>query len=430
MKKSLTLFIVAALALGIGFAYATPMLIVPMDVEFYPRVPVGPKADFTVDVVYANFDTAKFQFDSPVYNEEGQLNHTETYPAINVTYNVVLNVTNTAYTPATLYEVSFAAAQNISVQQSILGGSIYDYGYTPNNPFGAIVDGVYLDGKWVNVTWIPQVQYEDNGTMVTVPYPECLISLTQARWLNGIISGPLSPDEVEAFSVDHTLNGTIPELPENASSTGTWFEGVPIAEYYNQTGTPLVTEMYVNGVWVDVTDRVMVSNTQPMITATNMLVNEVSTVGAQPYQNMNSTVGPVTALPTWGDWGSGKAFFTFPWNWANQHFNNTFAPHESKLIAFNHTQFFILNPEDAPPTKGIEALQTGNITIYASASNYLNNTPINGTYQNTVSTANQITELHLEKTQNGYLYNKILAGNQTFQPINNLEVTIAPRNTP
>jgi hypothetical protein len=56
------------------------------------------------------------------------------------------------------------------VQQSILGGEIYGTVTYPDNCwfrthlFGGIVDGVYLDGKWVNVTWIPEGRYWIDGS--------------------------------------------------------------------------------------------------------------------------------------------------------------------------------------------------------------------------------------------------------------------------
>jgi hypothetical protein len=265
-----------------------------------------------------------------------------------------------------------------------------------------------------------------------------LYALTDARMndprINNescIISGPLNPYEVRDFSADHTINGTIPELPANASDTGVWFEGVPIAEYYDQNGNPLITMMYINGAWVDVTGRVTVDKTQPMTTVSNMLVNEVLTFAAQPYVNMNSTVGPVTTLPTWGDWGAGGCYFWMPWEYGNARFNSTFAPHESKLIAFNHTQpFCMMTPQD-PPNNGIAGLKTGDLKLYTSASNYISNQPVNGTFCNTVSTTTQIKDLHFELTPKGYLYNNILAANEVFQPGNsNLEVKIAPRTEP
>ncbi len=420
-----------------GIAYAAPMLIVPMNVQPFPQVLEGVKAEFGVDVVYANIETVDYQFIDPDYNIDGSLNHTVTNSATNVTYNIVLNVTNLSDEPATLYEVSFAARQDVNVQDSILGGTIYDFGYNPYNSywasrkFGGIVDGVYLDGNWVNVTWLPQVQYDYNGTLVTVSYPECLFSLAQARWQDSIIQGPLSPEEIETYSQDHTINGTIPDIPTNASETGTWFEGVPITEYYDQTGHPLVTMMYINGAWVDVTGRVTVDNAQPMTTVSNMLVNEVMTFNAQPYGNMNSTLGPITTLPTWGDWGNMKTVFWFPWDYSSQPFNSTFAPHESRLIAFNHTQTFGRSSPDSPPANGLTALQTGTLDLYASASNYITNWPVNGTYYDTVSTTTQVKQIQFQTTPNGYLYNNILAANQILQKGNSAyEVIVVPRTEP
>lgn len=437
MKKELSLVLIAILALGVGIGYAAPMLIVPVDIQLYPHVPEGPKAEFSVNAVYAKINTVDFQDSSPYYNQDGTVNHTETYPATNVSYCVVLNITNTADTSATLYEVNFAAAQDVTVKDSILGGTIYDNGFHSSNlgafkHFGGITDGVYLDGKWVNTTWIPYSYYEENGTLIQEPYPECLYRITNAYLSsNSVFSGPLTPNEVPAFSADHSINGTIPELPSNASETGIWFEGIPIAEYYSLSGQSLVTMMYINGAWVDVTGRVTTNQPQPMTTATNTLVNEVLSLGAQPYINMNKTVGPVTALPTWGSWGAGKTYFWMPWEWASQPFNNVFAPHESRLVLFNHTQTFIMTTPDQPPSQGIAALKTGNITLYASVSNYITNWPVNGTYYNTISTVTQAKQVQLQQTSDGYLYNAILADNQTFQPGNSrLEVTVAPRTEP
>jgi hypothetical protein len=402
MKKSLSLVLIAILAFGFGIAYAAPMLIAPIDVQLYPQVTEGPKAKFSIDVVYAEF----------AYTSD----------KTKINYDVVLNVTNMADTPATLYDITFAAAQTVTVQDSILGGTIYDNGWTSaSKHFGAIVNGVYLDGDWVNTTWIPNFYDEINGTQTKVPYPLCLYRITQASLYGGISSGPLTPDNVAVYSADHTVNGTIPELPVNASDTGIWFEGVPIAEYYDYQGNPLITMMYINGAWVDVTDRVTVDSAKPMVTASGMLVNQVLSLGEQPYRNMNSTVGPVVSLPTWGDWGVGGSYYWFPWDWASQPFNSTFAPHESRLIRLNNVQ----------QPSSLSSLESGNITLYASASNYIINKPINGTYLNTVSTTTQIKQLQLQQTDDRYLYNAILSDSQVFKQGNSrLEVTVAPRTEP
>ncbi len=431
MKKSLTLVLVAALALGIGVAYASPMLIYPSEVQLYPRIIEGPKAVFNIDIMYAHFNTTDNLRTNTFYNQDGTINHTETYQATDLNYNVVLNITNTADTPATLYDVTFAAAQQVKVHNSILGGTILGGTLNANDTdsqiglgyyrhFGGVINGVYLDGQWVNTTWIPNFFDEVNGTYVKVPYPLNIYCITQASWYGGYMSGPINPDEIAAFKADHTINGTIPELPQNSNRTGTWFEGVPITEYYDFSGKPILTEMYINGAWVDVTNRVTANQTQPMLTVANMLVNQVLPLGEQPYQNMNSTIGEITTLPTWGDWDAGRAYCWFPWDWASQPFNNTFGPHESKLIALNNTQA----PSD------LAALYQETVTLYASASNYINNQPINGTYLDTASTATQLIQVHLEKTFDGYLFNKILSNNQTFVQVNALEVKVASENTP
>lgn len=440
MKFAVKLALIAVLATTVGIAFASPLLYTSLDIKPFPRIPEGPKADFSVNVVYASFNPVDWQYTTTEYDWSG-VPTTKTYPATNVSYNVVLNVTNLSDQPATVYEFAFTAAHDISVKQSILGGTIYEYGpyaessIFPSVDFGGIIDGAYLDGRWVNVTWIPTGYYEIDGTWIPTPYPECLIALTRAYWHGGITGGPLTPDDLRAFSADHTINGTIPDLPANATETGIWFEGIPIAEYYDLTGNPLVTMMYINGSWVDVTGRVTVDKTQPLMVATDTLVNNVLTVGAQPYKNYgyNTTIGPITALPSWGDWDVGRGYSWVPGLWEDHlnGFNNTWAPHESRLIMFNNTQPFVEFPEGAPPSNGLVALQSGNIKLYASVSNYINNWPVNGTYYNTASTATQVTQLHLDKTPNGYVYNAVLADNQTFQPGNSsIEVTIAPRTQP
>ncbi|MFB3889266.1 MAG: hypothetical protein ACE14S_07220 [Candidatus Bathyarchaeia archaeon] len=454
MKTSIKLTLVALLALGIGVAYASPMLITPMNIQPLPRVLEGPKAEFSVNVVYANFSTTDWQYTYTEY-DEARNPTSKTDPATNLTYNVVLNVTNISDKPATVYEVAAALGKDISVQQSILGGSISIYdtaepypdnGIFPSQLFGGIVDGVYLDGKWVNITWIPEGRYLPDGTWQSMPYPDCLTALTQAFWrtywhgvaYDGAISGPLNPDEVRDFSANHAINGTVPNLPANASETGVWFEGVPIAEYYDLTGNPLITEMYINGSWVDVTGRVTVDNMQPFMIGEGMLINIALPLGWQPtesyaidYYNKTGTAAPIATLPRWGSWGGGRGYAWIPGDWGNYYlsgFNSTWGPHESRLIIVSGTQ---MHTEGYMSDKINAALESGKLKLYSSVSNYVNVWPVNGTYYNTASTAIQTIQLQLEKTPSGYVYNAILADDQTFQPgKSSIEVTIAPRTQP
>ncbi|MCW4018547.1 MAG: hypothetical protein NWF00_07725 [Candidatus Bathyarchaeota archaeon] len=458
MKKSIRLTLIAFLALGIGMAYASPMLITPIDVKPYPRVPEGPKADFSVEVVYANFTPYDYLHNTTEYpnaTEYGDLGNpvNVTYPSKNVDDTVVLNVTNLSDKPATMYEIAFTAATEISVHQSILGGEIYgtviypDNGWFRTHLYGGIIDGVYLDGRWVNVTWIPEGRYWVDGSWQSMPYPDCLIGITQTYWTTtwdgeeyeSIMHGPLTPDEARAFSADHTLNSTVPTLPDNASENGVWFEGVPIAEYYDLKGNPLITMMYINGSWVDVTGRVTVDTMQPFMVASDMLQNLVYTVGMPPnelyyadYYNETGTRAPLSALPKWGDWGNGRCYSWLPFGWESNlnGFSNIWAPHESKLIRFNDTSLHLYTLGDT--LAGLDALlQTGKLTMYASASHYVDNWLVNGTYYNTAATATQTIELQFENTTNGYVYNAILADDQTFQlHTSRIEVVVAPRTEP
>lgn len=104
MRTSIKLIIVAFLALCIGIGYATPLLLKPTSVTsviLYPNVPGGPKSDFSVDVVYANFNPVNFQYTRTDYNQAGTPSSV-TYPAINVSYSIVLNVTNLSNKPASV----------------------------------------------------------------------------------------------------------------------------------------------------------------------------------------------------------------------------------------------------------------------------------------------------------------------------------------
>ncbi len=96
------LITVAVLALLSGTAFATPMLIVPLDVKPYPHVSEGPKADFSIDILYANLTVIEWQQNQtvqkwvadPATGNYSSVNVTESIPFTNVTYTVIANVTN------------------------------------------------------------------------------------------------------------------------------------------------------------------------------------------------------------------------------------------------------------------------------------------------------------------------------------------------
>lgn len=396
MRTGIKLLIAAVFSLSIGIAFASPLLVSELAKPF-PVVPEGPKADFSVEIVYANFSIV----DGTITNTIGEgtpFNHTETYPYTNVTYMVVLNVTNLSELEAKISEVTFTAAENISIIPSALGGFSFERAGGPGANFGGVVKGIWLDNEWLNVTWIPGTEY------------------------------PLSLFRI--MTPQHQVASSVPSLPENATEIGTWIEGVPIAEYYSGDALER-TQIYINGAWVDVTGRVRVDNAQPTVMAMHTLANRVQTFGGWPYRNVgNTSIGPVTELPSWKMYnGNGPSF-----RWINTTgFSNVWAPGQSRLITLWSTVMHVYTEEDQRLSLDsvINALKAGEINLYASVSSYITNWLVEGTYYNTVTTATYLQRVNVQDTGNGYVYNTALAENQEFQPDqNNIEVFIATKEPP
>ena len=393
MQTATKILIAAVCSLAIGVAFASPLLISDLALP-YPEVPEGPKANFDVEIVYANFSIAKGTMETVETNMVDIW--TSTYPYINVTYMVVLNVTNLADFEARISEVSFAAAEDIKIVDSALGGYSFERAGGPGVNFGGVVKGVWLDNEWVNVTWIPGVNYPMNLFMVLTP--------------------------------QHLVSDIIPALPDNATETGTWIEGVPIAEYYGNQNLEQ-TQIYINGAWVDVTGRVRPEYPQPTMMATHTLASRVSqNFGGLPYKNVgNTTVGPITDYPGWKMYnGNGPSY-----RWVDTSaFRNVWAPGQSRLITLWSTvmQSYSKESQMESLNAAIDCLHAGTIKLYASASSYIVNQPVEGVYYNTVSTSTYLKQVNVKEAENGYLYNVALAENQAFQPDQNgIEVFIVPK---
>ncbi len=364
MEFKLKLVAVAVLALLAGTAFAAPMLVV--DVRPFPRIPEGPKANFAVDIVYANFNII-------------EVNATETQ----FTYTIVANVTNLSDKIGYLYEAGFVAAQHLEQLDSALGGQYIDphdlsypsYATAPGR--GGLVDGIYLDGNWLNKTWIP-------GT----DYPSNLISIIN--------------DENNA---EYTPLSAVPALPENASETGIWIEGVPIAEYYGGAGIT-ATHIYVNGSWVDVTGRVQPHNPQPFLLSSNPIAYTILTPSVAIYADAANTV---TTVPTMG-WqrGMGNAYQYI----GGRGFDRSWLPNQSRLLIFNGT---VTLSSDDFNNHIAKTLENGTVDIYGSATSYINDKPVDDTFTNTCYTATALETVTLQKTSEGYLYNTALAPDQYFQ---------------
>jgi hypothetical protein len=178
--------LVAILAVFSGLALAAPLLISHIE----PAVVwvQGPKANLSLNVVYANFTVLPATADIPLpdwydSNRDGAPSR--------ISYNVVLNVTNNSN------ETAIVDMLYISAGPTFRPGTVL---WNPQPTIERTVEGVYLDGKWVNTTWIPSNQ---------------------------------------------SLAG------------GYWRQGVDVRSVYTN-GNLTQTYMRISGQWIDVTNRVSV----------------------------------------------------------------------------------------------------------------------------------------------------------------------------
>jgi hypothetical protein len=383
MKIAAKLILAAVLSLSVGIAAATPLMISELNIIPFPRIPEGPKANFEVSTVYADFEVQEHA--SNIVSGGLNLNV--------VNYDVILNVTNHSDFPARLSGVNLVAAENVSAIPSIAGGmSVAAGGGKTGSGCNGFVEGVWLDDNWLNVTWRPDGEW---------PL---------------FLSGP-----------NDTITTTIPVLPENATETGKWIEGVHLWEAHNTTitnaQTTITTEDYifVNGTWVDVTGRIRVDNPTPYVVATNSLLSSMLLFDSENYGNYANKTQFDEAMAQRND----------PWFmsvmqdvWAGADgFDNYWQPHESRLI-------HITGQVDVGVNAGLESLTDGQITLYASVSSYLRDREeLRTYYENTFATVTDLKVVTVQKTTTGYLYNTVLSENETFHYDQfGVEAFIAPRS--
>lgn len=427
MKIALKLLTAALLSLTIGIACASPLLISELTIKPYPRIPDGPKADTSVSVIYANFiisagNTALNNISTSILD-----------------YEVVLNVTNLSDLGNKVTRLGLTVAQDIAAVpaavgflESLGGANSTTGGYSGGGTMqtatsddlvkgtrwsqwseysdgqrraggSGLVTGVWLDGKWTNVTWVPGTDYPK--------WPEReAISTTP----------PHMPSHSETWP---TLK-TVPPLPEIATTEGTWVEGVPIIEMHNittaqgkTTGITTATAIFINGTWVDVTGRVRTANEQLYIRATNTIAAEIHYFGTEPpislTQSLSSGTLPLgttayAPVTTYTKSGDGQ-------------FNDYWAPHQSRLILLKGTREIL-------PNWGLDSLATGKIWLLAEQFNQVQDPNVNSTALYTYSGSHWLNQVQLQQTTNGYLYNT-LGENQMFVSDQfSVEIFIKPRS--
>jgi hypothetical protein len=81
-------------------------------------------------------------------------------------------------------------------------------------------------------------------------------------------------------------------------------------------------------------------------------------------------------------------------------------------------------------TSGFDALESGEITLYAAVANYVSNPPVNGVSYDNSLTAFWIKTIPLEHTPEGYVYNNILGPDEAFQTdVTGLEAFVVPKSS-
>jgi hypothetical protein len=380
--KTLTIIVCAVLSLSIGIACASPMLISELNIRPYPGLPEGPKADFAIKVAYANFSV---QPADPTAAAPKWLPNNSTPKALS--YDFVMNVTNLSDKPATIMMLIASAAQNYTRGTSplIINGVVGTEG---------TVRGVYLDGELVNVTWIP------NSGLPSVPHQNI-------REFPNLGSLP-----------NDSSNATFP-------TDGYWREGVEIADMY-MNGNLTYTYMYINGTWTDVTGRVQVPDREDpfsnIASGTNRIVSCMyifqsplppNMTSTETHTDSNGTSTTVTKplYPADTDRTSENSVpnsdlvhvYTGPGK-----FNNTWAPHESRLIRLNGTVI-------AASADVLQYLQSGTVAVHISGQTMLANGIINGTPMDTSSAIDIIQQFEIQQRSSSFVYNSVLRADQVFQ---------------
>jgi hypothetical protein len=378
MKFGVKMLTAAVLSLLMGIAFASPLFISDLKVVPFYTIPQGPKAEFSADIVYANFSVQQ-----SIVETEGGVNCTL------VRYFVVLNITNLSDSPAKVGLLDFGAAKAMKVEMEALGGRYISSSKTgtESGATGTTVEGVWLDDQWINVTWVPG------------EYPNGIAIIPQCPW-GGV------------------TQTTIPNLPDNTFQSGYLIEGVPIYERHvlNAASNTMKTYdyIYVNGSWVDVTGRISVNYPQPTIMATNTLVYETLHVVSDCYFNALSPTNTTDSLQVPG--------MSVVWS-GEGGFDKNWKSNQSRLIMMRGTK-------EVHNQESIDSLETGRIMLYGAVCDYLKDKQeMNGTLINTYSTATNLKEVQLQKTADGYIYNAIMSENQRFQPDQwGIEVFIKPRS--
>jgi len=382
MKIGLTLIAIALSGLITGLAFATPLMLSELDVKPWIHHIQGPTADFEIEIIFANFTV----LDPNEPTSEAEV--------LSVEYQVWLNVTNPSGLGATLLDVNFAAAGEITAYSGppLIGAN-------SSGGWGWEAEGALVDGKWYNLTWV-------NGT-----YP--------------------------FFDRDGNMEPSPFEIPWQ---TGYWMEGVQLYQRH-VNGTIVATYLNMNGTWTDVTERIVLEernhgsgHSLKDVVADQLRIFQTYVPDASDASVVFDSDGNEIQVPSVIDVGNGtevtvdgdSLFGTVYIQAGEGYFNNYWKPGESRIVLIEGNQKFgswvNFNP--------VDVLSSGNITFKTITFNSADTDFWlgNNTVQDNWSYANELKTIELTKENNSYIYNMDLVEKYKFSVDEwNAEVFLKPR---
>jgi hypothetical protein len=379
MKICLTLIAIALSGLITGLAFATPLMLSELNVKPWIHHIQGSTADFEIEIIFANFTVLN---PNEPTSEAGDLS---------IDYQVWLNVTNPSGLGATLLNVNFAAAREIT---AFSGPALM--GANSSGGWGWEAEGAMVDGEWYNLTWV-------NGT-----YP--------------------------SFDKDGNLRPFPFELSEQ---NGHWMEGVQLYQRHIN-GTIVGTYLNMNGTWTDVTDRIVLEErphgsgySVKDVVARQMRTFQKYVPGTSSTSDDDETqttftidVGNGTMVTV----GSGHSLFGNDVNipTGEGYFNNYWKPGESRIILIEGSQKFGSRTNFNP----VDVLNSGNITFKTITFNHADTDYLlgNNTVTDNWSYATELKTIELTKENNSYIYNMVSVEKYKFSTDEwNTEVFLEPR---
>lgn len=365
MKIGANLILFGLLSLLVGTAFASPLLISELELRHYStRLPKGPTADISASIVYTNFSVGET---SVVYNKN----------VTDLSYFVVLNITNNSDEWAAVDWINFDAAEKIT--QGLSSDSIFA-GENWTSSVGWESEGAWVDGEWYNLTWIPEGWREPTG---------------EGYWMEGV--------QLKDKAVGSAVAGNVTNI------------------YMN-----------MNGTWVDVTGRIQwIDYEGNVVDKHSERVNCLASISGVFFSEMKllchggigSTMTSVSEDGTVEVIENPETIHSALTTNVTAEFNNLWAPHQSRLIAISTNRRII---SDYVEPSRLEQLETTPVYLRASVHHHLNSSL--GVYD-TSADIDEIKQVQFEITDDGYTYNAILSDDEMFVMDSfGVEVFIEPRN--